>query len=131
MSFPEAGSIALTTVALLLPISSLWAGMATDDEMSTGDVTNQTGLNTQTGGDYSRQTYASDLTAQSSRLDFQSRKGSNVTRKGSNAMEQVVTIDSIVSDNTARYVRRDSTELDLEAMGVRIDRSYDVQKTKA
>lgn len=42
-------------------------------------------------------------------------------------MEQVTTIDSIM-DNNARYTPRDSTELDLEAMGVRINRSYGFQK---
>ncbi|KAF7874074.1 hypothetical protein EAF04_002746 [Stromatinia cepivora] len=131
VTFPEAGSIALTTVALLLPISSLWASMATDEEMSSIDMSNLTGSGGTYGsqsGNYSRKTCASDNTAQSSRLDFQSRKGSNVTRKGSNAMEQVTTIDSVVVDSQARYVPRDSTELDLEAMGVRIDRSYGVQK---
>ncbi|KAI9644131.1 pheromone alpha factor receptor [Ciborinia camelliae] len=133
VSFPEAGTLALTMVALLLPISSLWASMATDEEMSSTDMSNLTGSNgthafSQPSGNYSRNTYASDITAQSSRIDFQSRKGSNATRKGSNVMEQVATIDSVVVDNQERYVPRDSTELDLEAMGVRIDRSYGVQK---
>ncbi|KAJ8062440.1 hypothetical protein OCU04_008978 [Sclerotinia nivalis] len=131
VTFPEAGSIALTTVALLLPISSLWASMATDEEMSSIDMSNLTGSGGTYGsqpGNYSRKICASDVTAQSSRLDFQSRKGSNATRNGGNAMEQVTTIDSVVVDNQARYVPRDSTELDLEAMGVRIDRSYGVQK---
>ncbi|QSZ33369.1 hypothetical protein DSL72_002957 [Monilinia vaccinii-corymbosi] len=126
VTFPEAGTLALTMVAILLPISSLWASMATDEEMSSINISNLTG--TQQGGSYSRKTYASDITTQSSsRHDCQSRKGSNVTRKGSNAMEQVTTIDSIV-DNEARYIPRDSTELDIEAMGVRINTSYGFQK---
>ncbi|CAD6442573.1 45147e93-e310-4ff8-8ff7-50a780076a48 [Sclerotinia trifoliorum] len=123
VSFPEAGTLALTMVALLLPISALWASMATDEEMSSIDMSNLTGsggtYNSQSGS-YSGKTCTSEVTTQSSRLDFQSRKGSN-------AMEQVTTIDSVV-DSQARYVPRDSTELDLEAMGVRIDRSYGVQK---
>ncbi|KAG4026068.1 hypothetical protein MFRU_045g00130 [Monilinia fructicola] len=129
VTFPEAGTIALTMVALLLPISSLWASMATDEEMSSTDMSNITGTlaSSQQSGSYSRKTYASDITTQSSRLDLQCRKGSNTTRKGSNTMEQVTTIDSIM-DNNARYTPRDSTELDLEAMGVRINRSYGFQK---
>ncbi|APA16152.1 hypothetical protein SS1G_10310 [Sclerotinia sclerotiorum 1980 UF-70] len=130
ITFPEAGSIALTMVALLLPLSSLWASMATDEEMSSIDMSNLTGSGSTYDSQsvtYSRKTCTSEATTQSSRLDFQSRKGSNATRKGSNAMEQVTTFDSVV-DSQARYVPRDSTELDLEAMGVRIDRSYGVQK---
>ncbi|ESZ92266.1 hypothetical protein SBOR_7355 [Sclerotinia borealis F-4128] len=132
VALPEAGTLALTMVALLLPISSLWASMATDEEMSSIDLSNLSGMgntnvSSQPNGSYSRKTYASDITAQSSRLDFQSRKGSSATRKGSNAMEQVTTIDS-AADSQATYVPRDSTELDLEAMGVRIDKSYGVQK---
>ncbi|KAM0314251.1 hypothetical protein ACHAO8_004884 [Botrytis cinerea] len=133
VSFPEAGSIALTSVALLLPISSLWAGMVTDEETSAIDVSNLTGSRTMLGsqsGNFSRKTHASDITAQSSHLDFSSRKGSNATmmRKGSNAMDQVTTIDCIVEDNQANRGLRDSTEMDLEAMGVRVNKSYGVQK---
>ncbi|KAK6602601.1 pheromone receptor 2 [Botrytis cinerea] len=133
VSFPEAGSIALTSVALLLPISSLWAGMVTDEETSAIDVSNLTGSRTMLGsqsGNFSRKTHASDITAQSSHLDFSSRKGSNATmmRKGSNAMDQVTTIDCVVEDNQANRGLRDSTEMDLEAMGVRVNKSYGVQK---
>lgn len=129
-SFPEAGTIALTTVALLLPISSLWASMATDEEMSAMNVSSLTGTYVSQGTEnYSRKTYGSDATtAYSSRIDFQSRKGSNVTRKGSNTIEQVTTIDSVVEYNQNRYSPRDSTELDLEAMGVRVNRTYGVKK---
>lgn len=44
-------------------------------------------------------------------------------------MDQVTTIDCIVEDNMANHAPRDSTEMDLEAMGVRINKSYGVQKT--
>lgn len=107
--------------------------MATDEEMSAIDVSSLTGSRTVQGsqsGNFSRKTYASESTAHSSHLNFSLRKGSNATmvRKGSNGMEQVTTIDSVVEKNQTAYVPRDSTELDLESMGVRVNRSYGVQK---
>lgn len=43
-------------------------------------------------------------------------------------MDQVTTIDCVVEDNQANRGLRDSTEMDLEAMGVRVNKSYGVQK---
>jgi pheromone alpha factor receptor len=128
-AFPEAGSLALTMVALLLPISSLWAGMAIDQEASTLNLSHLS------ESDASRRVFDSihdthdshgplsnqlgRLTTQSSRPEF------SANRKGSMAQLSPALIESGIG-----YIHsstRDSTEIDLEAIGVRVIKSYDIQ----
>jgi pheromone alpha factor receptor len=128
--FPEAGALALPLVALLLPLSSLWAGMAIDQEASTLNLSNLSGYDpTHRGSDVGNSFHGSHP-HQFGRLvsNNSSAPDSSTTRKGSNAHLSPTSMDSRVE-----YIRspeRDSTELDLEAMGVRVERSYEVRSDK-
>lgn len=117
-NFPEAGTLALTMVALLLPLSSLWARMATDSETSTLNLSYLSDSKSS-----SSRKFGSQSTAPSSRLEFLT------DRKGSLAPISPTTIDSRIEHVPAKAMR-DSTEVDLEAMGVRVDRSYSVHSGK-
>ena len=113
----------MTMVALLLPLSSLWASMAIDQEASTLDLSNLSGSSSARHGSDQRKMCGSDLsssTAPSSKLDFSN------DRKGSFAPISPTSIDSRIEHGTSR----DSTELDIEALGVRVDKSYSVQSRK-
>ncbi|PQE11067.1 hypothetical protein CJF31_00000814 [Rutstroemia sp. NJR-2017a BVV2] len=114
---PEAGTLALTMVALLLPLSSLWAGMATDEETSSLDLSHLTKSNQLSGSrtGYQQRNCGGSSNAPSSQSVLQSRKGSDST-------QQATTTDSVVNSQG-----RDSTEMDLEAMGVRVKKSYGFQ----
>ena len=128
--FPQAGTLALPLVALLLPMSSLWAGMAIDQEASTLNLSNLSGYDsTRRGSEVGNSFHGSDP-HQFGRLvsNTSSAPGSSTTRKGSNAQLSPTTIDSRVE--YIRSLERDSTELDLEAMGVRVERSYEVRSDK-
>jgi pheromone alpha factor receptor len=107
-------------VALLLPLSSLWAAMVTTSQMASFNLSNFMGSRTSQEGEGSesgRKTLASQSTS-TGVLDSLS------DRKGSLAPISPMTIDSTIEIRAK--VQRDSTELDLEAMGVRVDRSYAV-----
>ena len=122
-NFPEAGTLALTMVALLLPLSSLWARMATDAETSTLNLSHLSGSKSSEHGTATSRKFGSQSTALSSKLEFLT------DRKGSLAPISPTTIDSRIESALAKAVR-DSTEMDLEAMGVRVDRSYSVHSGK-
>lgn len=125
--FPEAGTLALTMVALLLPLSSLWAGMAADEEAANLDMAHFLHSKHSVHSNGSHTTY----TTASSGFDLQSRKGSYMTQKQSIkpscATQYTTTIDAMGKDQSS-CERRDSTEMDLEAMGVRINQQYGVHK---
>jgi pheromone alpha factor receptor len=110
-------------VALLLPLSSLWASMAIDQEASALDLSNLSGSSSVRRGSNQHQMCSSQFsasTAPSSRLEFAN------DRKGSFAPISPTSIDSRVEHGPSR----DSTELDIEALGVRVDKSYSVQSRK-
>ncbi|PBP17804.1 mating-type alpha-pheromone receptor PreB [Diplocarpon rosae] len=113
--FPVAGTLALTMVALLLPLSSLWASMVTTEATSSFNVS-QLWRSRSSQGDLSfgRKTYGSDSTGLSSSFS---------ERKGSAAPIGTSTVNNIIEHAPVKSAR-DSTELDLEMMGVRVDRSY-------
>jgi pheromone alpha factor receptor len=124
------GSITITAVALLLPLSSLWAGLAIDHETSTLNFSSMSGYESTRGGSERGNSFPGSHINQFGRLasSNSSGPGSSTARKVSNAHLSPTSIDSRVE-----YVHspeRDSTELDLEAIGVRVDRSYEVRSEK-
>jgi pheromone alpha factor receptor len=126
-SFPQAGTLGLALVALLLPLSSLWAGMVIDDESANLNISYLSGNNMQIPDTTrpSRSKESGNTILSSTREDYVS------DRKGSFGEIHRSTIDSKVESGASPYAPgRDSTELDLEAMGVRIDKSYGVQNGK-
>jgi pheromone alpha factor receptor len=107
-------------VALLLPLSSLWAAMVTNAQTTSFDLSNLVHSQNSQEGDGSesgRKTFGSQSTSTTVLESLSDRKGSLVPISP-------MTISSTVE--VAAKVQRDSTELDLEAMGVRVDRSYSV-----
>lgn len=126
LAFPEAGTLTITMVALLLPLSSLWARMATDSEASTLNLSSLSGPKSKEhASDSQRKLFGCLSTAQSSGL-MSERKPSHAP---SYAPISPTTIDAIIENAPSRSPR-DSTEVDLEAMGVRVDRSYSVHSGK-
>ncbi|KAH8589682.1 fungal pheromone mating factor STE2 GPCR-domain-containing protein [Bisporella sp. PMI_857] len=132
--FPEAGSLAITMVALLLPLSALWARMAIDNEAAALNFNRVTGTSGSSGSQYSddaaynsRKLISSQLsqsTAMSSNLDHPNERKGSVT-----PMMSPTTIDSRIEHGNKSGVR-DSTEIDLEAMGIRVDKSYSINSAK-
>ncbi|KAI6711176.1 hypothetical protein JHW43_006319 [Diplocarpon mali] len=119
--FPAAGTLALTMVALLLPLSSLWASMVTTEASSSFNVSQLwRSRNSQESLSFGRKTFSSESTGLSS---------SSSERKGSAAPIGSSTTNNIIEHAPVKSAR-DSTELDLEKMGVRIDRSYSVHSGK-
>ncbi|CZT41227.1 hypothetical protein WAI453_000140 [Rhynchosporium graminicola] len=115
--FPEAGTIAITTVALLLPLSSLWASMVTTEANSSFNAEQLWG---------SRASHDASIGSSMERKTFGSLSTSpsyfSTERKDSTSHISPTTIDTVIESAASR----DSTELDLEKMGVRVDRSYSV-----
>jgi pheromone alpha factor receptor len=116
-------------VALLLPLSSLWAGMAIDHEASTLDLAHLTGSHSAphcSGLDHGRH---GSLSNQSRPLATNSSPLSSSTAKNGS----VAQINPVSIDSRMQYIhscQRDSTELDLEAMGIRVDKSYEVYEVR-
>jgi len=117
-------------VALLLPLSALWAGMAIDSESSTLNLSHLTGSRESScrgsaGASHnSGGVCGSQLSHSSgpSRHEYFNEKNS---RKGSLVPISPTTIDSKI-EHASESVPRDSTEVDLESMGVRVARSYSI-----
>jgi pheromone alpha factor receptor len=114
----------MTTVALLLPLSSLWAAKVTTSQSATFNLSSFIGSRflsdaSGDGSDTGRNTFGSLSTISGPLVSYRDRSGS-LAPIGS------ATIDSIVELPRRRV--RDSTELDLEAMGVRVDKSYSVSR---
>ena len=128
-SFPQAGSLALTLVALLLPLSSLWARIAIDHEASTLDLAHFTGSSsTRPCSDPGHGSHGSFSNQFGPLTTNPSAPGSSTARKGSVTQISPPSMDSGME--CVRSYQRDSTELDLEAMGVRVDRSYAVYEVR-
>lgn len=114
----------MTMVALLLPLSALWASMAIDQETSTLNLSHLSGSHPSRRGSNPRTnprtlcgSQMSQSTTPSSRIECLA------DLKGSLAPISPTTIDSRIEHVTSA---RDSTELDLEAMGVRVYKSYGI-----
>ena len=112
-------------VALLLPLSSLWASMAINEETSRLDINHLSGANMQisntspsnrsNGFTRTAVTKHTEYTADDEKADYGHFSPTSVNNK-------------IESGNSgSQQSGRDSTEQDLEAMGVRMDKSYRVE----
>jgi pheromone alpha factor receptor len=105
-------------VALLLPLSSLWAGMTTTEAGSSLNIAQLWGSPHSPDKNYSDsrgKTFGSQSSGPPSAF-LSERKGSTAP----------ITAASTIGPIPKAKVGRDSTELDLELMGVRVDRSYSV-----
>jgi pheromone alpha factor receptor len=126
-NFPNAGTLSLTMVALLLPFSSLWAGLAIKEESSTLNLSNLNGSSdsvrrgSENGSYDPRKTCNSQFSQSTS--PSTACGGFSIERKSSAVAG--MGMDSRI-EHVPEHRRRDSTEMDLEAMGVRIDHSYSV-----
>jgi pheromone alpha factor receptor len=95
----------MTTVALLLPLSSLWAAKVTTSQSATFNLSSFVG---------------------SRSLSAASGDGSDT---GHHTFGSQSTISGPLVNLPPSHVR-DSTELDLEALGVRVDKSYGVSMAR-
>lgn len=119
-SFPEAGTWAMTLVALLLPLSSLWASLPTTERSFSFNISSLWSSRQSQDGEKT-------LGSQHSGLTNTFNSGG---RKESTSPINPSTNNAIIEHNR-RASSRDSTEIDLERMGVRVDRSYDVHSDRA
>ncbi|KAH8801708.1 fungal pheromone mating factor STE2 GPCR-domain-containing protein [Xylogone sp. PMI_703] len=119
-SFPEAGSLALTIVALLLPLSSLWAAMANDADVS---------LNLSQLSQARSQLSASAAKPPTRGIFLSGSPNGTLITAVETRMDEIAS--SPAQAGRRPSAPRDSTELDLEAMGVRVDSSYSVHSSKA
>ncbi|KAN0113102.1 Fungal pheromone mating factor STE2 GPCR domain containing protein [Hyaloscypha variabilis] len=125
-SFPEAGTLAITMVALLLPLSSLWASMITTAQSSSFNFSSL--INSRSSPNHFSARGSESACKSFGTHSTSTGLNSFRDRKGSLAPICATSIDTIV-EIPARGTR-DSTELDLEAMGVRVDKSYSVRSNK-
>lgn len=123
-------------VALLLPFSSLWASAAIEEEISTLNLSNLSANSGDARRGSETSHYAANKTCESQFSDSTgvatTFEGFGAERKGSASGSGALGIDSRI-ERVNEEGRRDSTEMDLERMGVRVDRSYSVHSgtTKA
>ncbi|RDL39126.1 uncharacterized protein BP5553_03466 [Venustampulla echinocandica] len=108
-NFPEAGSLAVITVVILLPLSSLWAQSNT--------VNQSVPLNIQ------QQLWASN----SSRGVVCTCGGKSTNMSMFPSSGTSATYSSVVRTGHHETPRRDSTDADLESMGVRVHRTFSVR----
>ena len=112
--FPEAGTLTLTTTALLLPLSTIWARMSDQEELDSIRESIRRGGNSST----SRNSAPTSRYGQSAIVVMGSDE-----RKGSVApLNTTMTTDTVIE----RASTRDSTEIEIEKMGVRVNRSYGI-----
>ncbi|KAF8858881.1 hypothetical protein BDZ45DRAFT_383268 [Acephala macrosclerotiorum] len=122
--FPEAGSLAMTMVALLLPLSSLWASMVTTEPASSFNLSSLwASRNSQNGSEYRRKAFGGHSSVIHDGTQY------STERKGSTAPFSPTTNNAII-EKAPSNSNRDSTEIDLEMMGVRVDRSYIVHSDR-
>lgn len=118
-AFPGAGSLTITTTALLLPLSSLWAGAAIDKETISLNLSHLSDSNGSrrfsAPGRDSHPPLANQLTPLSSNSSDPSSSGN---LKSGLSQLSPTSIESTLDHSYPPA--RDSTELDLEAMGVRV-----------
>ena len=126
--FPEAGSLTNILVVILLPLSSLWASVTpnspTCSMRNPSDKRSQTSINTTRS--FSEK-FGSLSTGISSKFTFMDRRKSSVVPF--NPPNNLFESTSAVVGGTST-ARRDSTEADLERLGVWVDRSYSVHTTR-
>lgn len=130
-------------VALLLPLSSLWAGMTTDTEKASLNLF--AGSASHSGRALLRKSSAAASTG--AQPCYSPRKTSSAShgplahlvesgfgefeRKVEMDLHHPASVDTVIrASNRSGTLptKRDSTELDLEAMGVRVDKSFSVRK---
>ncbi|KAL3422527.1 pheromone receptor [Phlyctema vagabunda] len=120
--FPEAGTLALTMVALLLPFSAIWAGMLTDSALPSINLSFSTASQPQSVMSSQRKVWGSTSSGvPSAGLEFRT------DRRGSTAPITSISptsIDTRIERSPPH--QRDSTEIDLESLGVRVDRTFSV-----
>lgn len=113
----------MTMVALLLPLSSLWASMVTTEPASSFNLSSLwASRNSQNGSDYGRKAFGSHSIGTHDGTQY------STERKGSTAPFSPTT--NAIIEKTSSNTNRDSTEIDLEMMGVRVDRSYSVHSDR-
>ena len=121
----------MTTVTLLLPLSSLWAGMATNSETSSLNI-----------GYLTKFATSQPRSADPRQKIFRNAKFSSIsTSQSSQVLSEHkdsfgpvgpnTTIDTVIEYVPTLNRQRDSTEMDLEAMGVKVHKSYSVHSGKA
>jgi pheromone alpha factor receptor len=122
-------------VALLLPLSSLWASLAINNEASHLDISRLSGYNVQISSNNSNTgSYCSHCSHCQGKRPIPCARHTEYTdkEKGERFGEfGSVTIKNKVECSTSREINgRDSTDMDLESMGVRVDKSYSLQTGK-
>ncbi|KAG9241299.1 hypothetical protein BJ878DRAFT_483075 [Calycina marina] len=127
-NFPEAGTLSLNMIALLLPLLYLRPDMVINSETTTLNFSHLNGANSSISSAHrspedtcdSQKTWCSEMSHSSgpSRVNFSDY------RKGSIHAASPTTIDSRIEHNT----HRDSTEADLVAMGVGVKHPLTKQK---
>jgi pheromone alpha factor receptor len=118
-------------VALLLPFSSLWASAAIDNESASLNIAylaaTQEAARRGSASDHSNLEAGKTNVSQMSHSTAQS----GFEYYGNNELKGTLApINTMGVDSRAEHIpneRRDSTEMDLEAMGVRVDHSYSVR----
>ena len=117
-TFPEAGSLALTLVAIFLPLSSIWAAAAIDGASPIAQPhSNQ----------YSGSTYSNGYSGRSGGGSTFDRKGSLGPLTTSTVM---TTAEHVPADDGSLMMRGKMIgdyEGDFERTGVRIDKTYSVR----
>jgi pheromone alpha factor receptor len=123
-------------VALLLPLSSLWASMAINNEAASLDISRLSGYNMR----ISNNSNSTNSTSSCNHCGHCRKLGMPSTRHTEYSDEEkgqrhgllgATTIKNEINCGTPREISgRDSTETDLRAMGVRVDKSYSLQSGK-
>jgi pheromone alpha factor receptor len=112
IAFPEASSLTLTLTAIFLPFSSVFVSMKMDEFSSRhGSLMRNMWDGPETK--FGNKTWNSSSTHDRvTGIELADRSGNKTTT---------------VASRSEPAHRRDSTELDLEALGVRVDKSYSVR----
>ncbi|TVY82622.1 Pheromone alpha factor receptor [Lachnellula suecica] len=129
-SFPQAGSLTNFFVIVLLPLSSLWASVTPNSPSCSlrnpGDIdSNQNSAN---GSKSFGEKFGSISTGISSKFTFKDRRKSSV-------VPSIIPLTSPPEASTGMLrsvspLRRDSTEMDLERLGIRVERSYSIHSAR-
>jgi len=114
----------LTIVALLLPLSSLWAAKITRDGESAFTSERLWGGN---GGGLGPQTGS----ASSKTWNSEATRGTDLRFELRQRTFSMAPLNPVIECNTTNIgFRRDSTDVDLERMGVRVAKSYSVHSER-
>lgn len=110
----------MTTAALLLPLSTIWAKMAMEEEVSSLRLSRDSQRSALSNSNISNNRFNS----QSSTVACCEERKASVSP--SHYPPHKSTIDTIIEHAPTSSSCRDSTEVDLERMGVRVNHSYGV-----